>query len=191
MNKLLFATGNNEKFKIAQAFCGPRGIELEMFDTESDEIQAEDPKKIILHKLEEKYRLSDKRPVVVSDDNWDIPGLNGFPGPYMKSVDEWFTPQNMIDLMQHVKNRTIILHQYLAYKDTSQVKIFHTPEYGIILSEPKGNYGKPMQKVISLEADKGLSIAQVYDAGDEHNPARLNEKNIVWYKFIDWYKTNS
>jgi hypothetical protein len=41
----------------------------------------------------------------------------------MKSIDAWFTPQNMIDLMQHVNDKTIILHQYLAYKDAVRLPI--------------------------------------------------------------------
>lgn len=189
MPKVLFATGNKEKFNIAQEICQPEGVELTMFDVETHEIQSEDSKEVTMHKLEEKFSLSNKMPVLVSDDSWEIPGLKGFPGPYMKSIDEWFTPQNMLDLMRSVDDRTIILHQYLAYKDSKLLKLFHNRIYGYILEEPKGSYGKPIQKVVGLKIDNGLSISEVYDISNEHDSGRFRNKNDVWPQFINWYKT--
>lgn len=187
MSKILFATGNKEKYNTAKELCQPVGIDIAMLDIDTPEIQSEDPKEVLLHKIEEKFKLSNNKPIIVSDDSWEIPGLKGFPGPYMKSIDVWFTPQNMLDLMQHVKDRSIMLHQYLAYKDIKTTKVFHIAVKGTVLTQAKGSYGKPMQKVISLNKDNGLSISEIYDKGIEHSQGRISQDN-VWSKFIEWYQ---
>lgn len=188
MKQLLFATSNNEKFAIAQHLCESAGIALRQFSQDSDEIQSEDPEIIIRDKAARKYALAGNQPVIVSDDVWDIPALNGFPGPYMKSVDYWFSPQQIIDLMTHVTDRRIYLHQYLAYKDAETFKIFSHTFPAHIIKEPRGTYGKPAEKVISLDLDKGLTISEVYDKGVEQAVARFVKETGAWQDFTLWYK---
>lgn len=188
MKPLLFATGNNEKFAIALHFCESAGIRLEQFGEDSDEIQSENPKTIIRDKAARKFTLAGNIPIIVSDDSWDIPALNGFPGPYMKHVDHWFTSQQIIDLMAHSTDRRIFLHQYLAFQDNKGIKIFSNTIPGQVLDKPRGNYGKPAQKVIALDIDTGLSISEVYDQDPIGAAQRHSDEENAWHDFITWYK---
>lgn len=188
MKPLLFATGNNEKFTIAQHLCESADINLIQFRDDSDEIQSENAEDIIRDKASRKFNLANNQPIIVSDDIWEIPALNGFPGAYMKYVDHWFTPEQIIDLMAHIDKRQVFLHQYLAYQDGSVVEIFSNTVPGHVIKHPRGSYGKPAQKVISLDQDNGLSISEVYDQNPVTASQRFANKKTAWHDFITWYK---
>lgn len=183
MPSLIFATGNNEKFSIAQAACRPHGIELIQQSAGTEEIQSEDLEYIIRHKAETIFAKLG-RPVIVSDDSWQVPALNGFPGPYMKSIDHWFTPQDWLDLMARHDDRRIILVQQLAYCDNNGCTVFRNEYTGHILPDARGNYGRTLQKVVTMPSDNGLSISEVYDRGVKHEGRDVIEG---WRDFIDWY----
>lgn len=85
MKELLYVTGNTEKVGVANSFCAPHQIKLIQLQLDIDEIQGEDSEIISLDKARKAFAEIGK-PLVISDDSWSITGLNGFPGPYMKSI---------------------------------------------------------------------------------------------------------
>jgi len=183
MHGLFFTTGNIEKFDIAQAACQQLGVTLERATLDIDEIQGEDAEPIIRDKVQKAF-LELKHPVIVSDDSWNIPGLRGFPGPYMKSMDHWFTPDDFLNLTRSLQDRRIILIQMLAYQDARQQKVFRVEHEGTLLPDARGSYGKPLQKIISMPGDHGLSVAEAYDRGTVHV-----ERDVAtgWREFATWY----
>lgn len=183
----LCATGNSMKFGIGKTICAEYGIELIQSPVDIDEIQGEDPEKIITRKAQDAYEALDK-PVVVSDDSWAIPGLNGFPGAYMKSVNHWFTPEDFVNLTKGLKDRRVFLQQYLAYCDGTNTTVFNHDIPGTLLTEARGKSGDPAFKIVALDKDNGLTIAEVYDQGKEHEPSRLFDRNDAWHGFGEWYR---
>ena len=109
MNKIFFVTGNAEKMLIAQTVCSSSGINVEQVIIEIDEIQGEDPMIIVQDKARRAYEGLAK-PIVVSDDSWDIPALNGFPGPYMKSMNKWFKSEDFLRSiwLANLKSKTTV-----------------------------------------------------------------------------------
>ena len=103
MQQLLFSTGNTGKVSTAQSVCDMFDIQLVPAPVEIIEIQSETGEPIARHKAQEAYRQL-QQPLVVTDDSWIIPGLNGFPGPYMKSMNEWFTPEIWLHLTKDLKD---------------------------------------------------------------------------------------
>lgn len=184
MSSVLFATGNAEKFQIAQAVCEPLGLTLVQRKLNIDEIQGEDSEIIICDKARKAYELAGKA-VIVSDDSWNIPGLRGFPGPYMKSMDHWFTPDDFLNLTRHLDDRRIILIQLLAYQDDTHQHVFRKEHVGTLLTEKRGRYGNPLQKVVAMPGDEGLSIAEAYDRGTIHA-----DRDVAagWRQLVDWYQ---
>jgi XTP/dITP diphosphohydrolase len=187
MLQVTCATGNTLKFGIGKNVCAKYGIELVQAVVDIDEIQGEDPEKIVTRKAQDAYAALQK-PVVVSDDSWAIPGLNGFPGAYMKSVNHWFTPEDFIHLTKSLQDRRVFLQQYLAYCDGTTTTVFNHDIPGTLLTEARGTSGDPAFKIVALAADKGLSIAEVYDAGKEHEPGRFSRRKDAWHGFGEWYK---
>ena len=189
MQQIYFATGNQQKMEYAKVAVKDANFSLVQLSQETPEIQGEDYFEIIKDKLERKFELSKGKPVIVSDDMWDIPGLNGFPGPYMKSINYWLSPQNLIDLTKNLQDRRIYFHLNLAYKDNNYEKYFKDTIIGKLLKEPRGESGVSSQKVIALDFDNDLSISEVYDAGSYSASVRLIEHITIWQEFINWHKT--
>lgn len=184
MNKLVFCSGNVEKFSNARLVCELYGIDLEQAELSIDEIQSEDGDKIISDKLDKAYAIL-KKPVIVSDDSWEISGLNGFPGPYMKSINHWFTTQDLLNLTSQLEDRSVYLIQRLGFKNENVTKFFTSKTKGTILRQSRGEYGVASHKLISMDGDNGLTIAEVYDKGLD-----TVEREIAgsWHEFIEWYK---
>lgn len=190
MKELLCATGNKEKLGIANQIVISYGVHLRQALVAIDEIQGEDPVAIVTDKARRAYAALGQ-PVVVTDDSWSIPSLGGFPGPYMKSVNHWFAPQDFLDLMASKTDRSITLHQYVAYIDATRVKLFSGNITGIITTEPRGTFGDPLMKVVALDHDNGLTISEVYDQGGQHNAERLADANDVWGQLGAWLRQHA
>lgn len=183
MREVFFATGNDEKFEIAAAVREPLGVSLKRTRLDIDEIQGEDSEAIIRDKAKKAFTVL-SQPVIVSDDSWNIPGLHGFPGPYMKSVYHWFTPEDFLNLTRPLTDRRIILVQLLAYQDTTRQRIFRKEHVGKLLTAARGTYGNSLHKVIAMPNDEGLSVAEAYDRG-----AVRAERDVAagWRAFVEWY----
>ena len=191
MHSVYFATTNKEKLLIAQTVCSKFEITVEQASADIDEIQGEDPVPIVKDKACRAYELLAK-PIVVSDDSWDIPALNGFPGPYMKSVNSWFKSEDFLRLMDGVKDRTIILHQMLAYYDGDTMKVFKNDIKGKVIDKPRGkNEKSPNMTVTELDNDNGKTIAEVFEQGEKAVAERYLTLPDAWHLFAVWYKSFS
>ena len=191
MHSVNFATTNKEKLLIAQTVCSKFEITVEQASADIDEIQGEDPVPIVKDKARRAYELLAK-PIVVSDDSWDIPALNGFPGPYMKSINSWFKSDDFLRLMEGIEDRTIILHQMLAYYDGDTMKVFKNDIKGKVIDKPRGkNEKSPNMTVTELDNDNGKTIAEVFEQGEKAVAERYLTLPDAWHLFAVWYKSFS
>lgn len=180
---IVFCTSNDLKFAIAQEVCSRYGVELYVQKINIEEVQSEDSKHIVSRKSQAAF-TEIAQPVIVSDDSWAFVGLNGFPGPYMHSVDTWFTPDDFLRLTLPLENRQVILTQLLAYKDEKLEKIFANELRGTLLKDLKGTSKNPCHQIISMDSDNGLSIAEKYSSGLD---GATHEYSSAWHEFAKWY----
>jgi inosine/xanthosine triphosphate pyrophosphatase family protein len=182
MQTLLCVTGNKDKLAHGQHAFSKYVITLEQVVADIDEIQGEDPEVIIKHKAHSAYDLISK-PLVVTDDSWTIPGLGGFPGPYMKSINHWFTPDDLIRLTRDLTDRSIYINQFVAYIDDREFVVFRHDISLRLMKESRGVYGPPIMKVVESDAIKGKSISEAYDAG----AAPHRTEGTAWDQLAKWY----
>lgn len=184
METLAFATGNKYKFHTAQEVMKQAGITLVQEIVEVDEIQGEDEEIITRDKAQKIYDILG-RPILVNDDSWSIPGLNGFPGPYMKSINQWFTPDDFIRLTKDLTDRRIFLRQVTVYQDERGQHVFTKEIPGTILEEAASGYpGVPCMMICSLTTD-GRSLAEVRATTPEQ---LAHEHDTVWHEVAAWIK---
>ncbi len=181
MQQLLYATGNFEKFRLADVVCGKHGLKLAQDTLDVPEIQGEDGTVIALDKAAKAFAKFNKA-VVITDYNWLIPGLNGFPGAYMKSVNDWFTLEDWLNLTRPLKDRRIILRQILVYQDKDMQKLFSADVEGILLPEGRGESRYPHSKITSF--DNGQHSNAEYHERGESSAAH---RHTVWHDFVEWY----
>lgn len=180
MDELIFVTGNDLKFRTAGRICGPHGIKLVRQDIETVEIQAESGEPIARHKANEAFQKIQK-PVVVTDDTWVIPGLRGFPGPYMKSVNHWFAAEDWLRLTLSLEDREIILRQILVYQDEHEQVTFSVDIKGTLLKEIRGNAPYPHMAIVSLNNGE-TSMAETFGAGGSDTFG----KHTAWDELATW-----
>ncbi len=106
MFDLIFVTGNQRKLEQARMILAKYPINLTNQKIETPEIQHTDCQKVA--EFSAKY-ASDHlgKSVVVTDAAYYIEALNGFPGPFIKFINQWFTPQDLLNLMSGKENRTV------------------------------------------------------------------------------------
>jgi XTP/dITP diphosphohydrolase len=176
---ITFATGNARKLREAEEGCNPYGVTVEQAVVDFLEIQSDNPFDITRHKAEQAFNAL-QRPVVVNDASWSIPALGGFPGAYMKDVANWFAPEDFIQLINRHKNREISLIECIYYKDATQTNSFIRKFTGEITTEPRGNSGISIEKVVLFN---NLTIAEWHN----QNKMAFEAKDFIWADFGKWY----
>ncbi len=113
-NTIIFITGNSGKFLVAQKALKGSGYSLVQKKLEVPEIQSQ--------KIEEIASFSAKwaaekldNTVVVTDVGYYIEALNGFPGPFVKFVNQWLSPEHILKIMSGIENRGVIVKDCLAF----------------------------------------------------------------------------
>jgi len=180
MKPILYATGNAIKFHLAQHVCKDFGIELEKTTLDIPEIQSEQGEPVARDKAEKAFAILGE-PVVISDDSWMIPALKNFPGPYMKSMNDWFTSEDWLRLTSTLDDRRIILRQIVAYQDGGGQKLFYTDIEGVMLREARGK--SPFAHATITSFDGQQSNAEYHERGE--NAAQ--NRPTAWHDFGEWY----
>lgn len=181
--KLFFVTGNAQKFSKGSQICAEHNITLVQKELNIDEVQSEDPKYVAHKKAEAAYKELEQ-PVLITDDSWEIHGLNGFPGNYAKSINTWLNADDLIRLTRDLKNRAATFRQVVVYQDDVQQKLFVKETAGVVLKEARGTAGFPTQQIISLEPDGKKSISEMIIGGHYTG----TEASQAWHDFVSWYK---
>lgn len=183
MKSITFCTGNKGKLEIAQALCKQYDINLTHRDIDIDEVQSEDFDYVAKQKAIAAFEKVGA-PTIVSDDCYDFPGLNGFPGPYMHSLNEWFSVEDFVYLVKGMKDRRLFVHKYLVYFDGKELKMFKNIHKGELLTEPRGESKFNSHKIMTMEGENGLTIAEVM--ADKVN---LHKRPVLgsWREFAEWY----
>jgi XTP/dITP diphosphohydrolase len=152
---LIYITGNEIKFKVAAQVLRNSGISLERKHLPTPEIQS--------CRVEEVAEYSAiwasqhlNLPVVVTDAGFYIEALNGFPGPFIKFINEWFSADDYLNLMHGKNNRRIVIRDCLAYCQPQQKPVTFCGIYrGEVAIKPGKRSGTSMDQIFIPE---GYSI---------------------------------
>jgi len=136
MKEIAFVTTNSGKISsLSHREIDPKRYSIVQASIELPEIQAESSKEIVIEKAKEAYRIL-KRPVIVHDASFHIPALNGFPGPYIKYVQNTIGPEGILRLLEEHEDRSCYFFHALAYIDgDDSLKLFTRKEPGTISKE--------------------------------------------------------
>lgn len=180
--QLPYVTGNSVKFNLAQSMLRDFGVTLEQIKLDIPEMQAEEGEPVARNKATQAFELLQK-PVIVSDDFWLIPGLNNFPGPYMKSMNAWFTAKDWLRLTDPLQDRRIILRQVAVYQDATQQKLFSVDVEGMLLHEIRGTSPYAHSSIISFDGGK-TSSAETHERN--HSESSVRNHHNVWHELGLW-----
>ncbi len=178
---LLYITSNSDKIFIAKSRLKDYGISFEAKAVDMVEIQSTSTEEIAQHKAKQAFEML-RTPLFVNDEGWLIPALHGFPGPYMKYMNDWLTPTDFLNLMKDHADKRIIKTVALCYTDGIHSKTFVATYEGYFINSIQGN-GFAAMRVVSMTPD-GKSVAEYLE--NKLNPFPDNE---FWKEFANWYKS--
>jgi len=185
MNILHYITGNQLKFDTAIQFFAKYDISITHTKLDTYEIQSAESLPVALSKAQQAWEILHES-LFINDTCWIIPALNGFPGPYIKYINDWFSATDFIHLMSGKTDRTVILRDTIVYMDNNGPQVFTNDISGIILDTVyPGQCAHPSDAVISLTPDK-KSLAELYANSERF---LLNGEDIVWKNFADYLRT--
>ena len=136
MRHLTFVTSNDNKVWEAEHALG---VKLRRATIELDEIQELDLSRIIEHKAKQAYSHL-KRPVMVEDAGLYVKEWGGFPGPFIKWVQETIGYKKLPKLLP---KRNRLAEWVVAYGlyDGKKFRAFEGKVRGTIAERPRGRDG--------------------------------------------------
>ncbi len=186
MKSLTFVTGNELKVRMAQAVLDDFKIKVEQKRLDITEIQADSGETVARDKAQKAFDIL-QQPLVVCDDSWLIPGLHGFPGPYMAAMQQWLTAEDWLRLTLPLADRRIILRQIAVYQDAEQQKCFAVDIEGLLLKEVRGDVThNTHDPVISFDGGHH-SAAEIHAAGR----AAAAHHATTWHQLGAWLAEQS
>lgn len=180
MKHVTFVTGNQVKFRHAQQVAHELGYEIDQAVLDFDELQA-DGKTIALDKARKAFAELQK-PIIITDDEWNIPGLNGFPGMYMKQMNEWLSIEDWLRLTQELTDRRIIRYRHAVYKDAACEQYFVDEHEGMLLPDARGQNKYTHLAIMSFN---GGSLSLAEELADP-NRTTADGDNSVWHQLGQW-----
>ncbi|WP_324755987.1 RdgB/HAM1 family non-canonical purine NTP pyrophosphatase [Haloarcula montana] len=187
---LSFVTTNPGKVREATAYLDD---DVEQFDFDYPEIQADDLAAVAAHGARSAYRAADG-PVVVDDAGLFVDAFDGFPGPYSSYVEDTVGVERVWRMTEPETDRSAAFKTVIAYCD------------GDPLSTDRGHEGSDDEAPVALFEGRvdGTIVAPRGDGGFgfdpifEHEGATFaemstDEKNAVSHRgralesFAEWY----
>ena len=135
-NQISYITTNDYKFKLAAAaFAGLKRHDLKLVQgmVETPEIQAKTVEEVAAFSaIWAAKQLG--HPVITSDVGFMINCLNGFPGPFIKFINNWLRPNDIMSIMRDKQDRTASFVGAFAYATPKgKVKVFTAITTGKII----------------------------------------------------------
>lgn len=144
---LVYVTGNEIKFNVASKTFKNTGITLLQKKLDTPEIQSKSVQEVAKYSASWASEKLGKA-VIVTDAGFLIEALNGFPGPFIKFVNQWFSVEDYMNLMKGKSNRRIIIQDCLAYCYPNEDPIVFTGSYiGELAMEPSAKPGTPIDRL--------------------------------------------
>jgi len=177
---LYFVTSNKPKVTHARLILDKENILFGVKELPITEIQSISIEEIAIHKAKEAFKIL-QQPLIVKDDGWFVEALNGFPGPFMKYINNWLTVDDVLNLMHEKSNKKVTFQEVICYIDSEKEKTFINKIEGRILDTPEG-HDLPFSELCTFRSD-GKTMAQSTNEGIDPLDGQR-----AWSDFANWYK---
>lgn len=146
---LLFITGNAIKFEVAQRVFKEHGLKLEQHPLELPEIQSNSNEEIAQFSAQYAFNQVQK-PLMVTDVGFFMPALSGFPGPYIKYLNQTLTVDDFVRLMDGKSDRRVIIKETVCYIENKEKVMCFSEETECLLAEKPQGQGTIMDQMLIL-----------------------------------------
>lgn len=161
MKKTVFlVTGNPKKVEVAKHALGAFDIDVEQLAFDTPEIQSSDTEEVAKYSV--KYAAEETGKAVIKGDfGMFIEVLNGFPGPFVKYINKWFTADKFVELYRNEENKKAYFIDALGYCEPGKdPTCFISRTYGTLITAPRGDNGNMIDSLF-IPDGFGKTIAEL------------------------------
>jgi len=177
MQEITYVTGSKLKFGIAQKALEGFGIKLVQQKLDTPEIQSDDVGEIASYSAKWASEKLNKS-VIVTDAGYYIEALKGFPGPFIKYINQWLTSADILKLMSGQENRNVEVKVCLVYCEPGKEPVtFFAVSKGTIALTAGEKGVMPIDEVF---------IPEGYDKPESE--IEWEERSKFWSKEQSWPK---
>lgn len=145
--KIVFVTGNKRKFNNTRKNLEKNGIEIIQKELDTIEIQSDNAAEVAKFSAIHAGNTL-KEPLIKVDVGFHIEALKGFPGPYIKQINKWLEPEQILEMLANIKNRKCYFEDVVAcYIPGKEVVTFSDKTTGTISKEVRGENGWGIDKI--------------------------------------------
>jgi XTP/dITP diphosphohydrolase len=139
--KLYLVTGNPKKIEVAKFALANHGIDVEQLEMDTPEIQSSETEEVAKYSV--KFAADKTGKIVIKGDfGMGIEMLNGFPGPFVKFINKWFSVEQFSSLYKDVPNPKAYFIDSLGYCEPGKEPVcFSTKTFGNLIDKPRGDNG--------------------------------------------------
>lgn len=146
-NTIYLVTKNESKLKVAQNALKVYGITVDQVAIDTLEIQSSSVEEVVKYSVQFAANKVGK-PVIKGDVGFSVEALGGFPGPFIKFVNKWITPQQFINLYKNETNKKAYFTDALGYCEPGGEPVcFVTKTYGTLSERPTGDNGNTVDSL--------------------------------------------
>ena len=179
---LLYLTGNRFKFEVAQHALRGTGLVLEQKRLAVPEVQSNSVQEIAEYSAQWASAQLDQ-PFLVTDSGFYIDALNGFPGPFVKFINQWFSVEDLLRLMHNKSYRHITVHDCLIYaRPSAPLAGFRGSYHGRVATEPGHSTGTPIERLFVPDGYQ----TPISEFSHEERIAYWSHA-AIWQQFKDFY----
>ena len=176
---LYFITGNKNKFEFAEKFFKKSEdnnyFNLIQLAVSTPEIQSDSVEQIALYSAQWAYDQL-KKPVIKSDAGLYIEALRGFPGPFMKYINDWLSQGDLLRLMGGKTDRKVIFRDALTFVFEDIKESFVSDTEGTIAENEATEAGSAVDQLfVPVGHDKSLVQLSKDDRRDVWNVDRWDK----------------
>lgn len=182
---LVVVTGNKEKFDIFKGVFDQYGLEITRQELETPEIQAVDVKDVAEYSA--RYAAEKLGKTVLKTDSGNyIEALGGFPGVYAKYLSDWFTTEDLLNLMKGKVSRRVEFRETIALCAPCENPVSFTGRsYGEITKKAKGE-GRIFDQIVIREGMNKNQALYTYQEMQEFFQKKLDH----YHEAARWIKEN-
>ena len=185
MKTIFYLTSNKKKFTVAKNALRDQEVELVQKDIDTPEIQHGEVEMIASYSARWAADTLDT-PVVLTDGGFYITALNGFPGPFIKFVNNWLVEQDFLNLMKKKSDRSILVKECLAYCEPHSKPVTFTGEFHGTMAAQAGTASEttPINNLFIPEGyNKPASELP------EQDVVQFWSSNPVWKELVQYLNT--
>ena len=184
--RIIFITGNKYKFSTAQKALTGLDLELVRQDMKTPEIQSVNVEEVALYSAKWASRKLES-PAFLTDSGIYFEAFDGFPGPFVKYTNKWFSSGGYLHLMKGKKNRSVAVKDCLAFcQPRKEPRLFISLVKGKIAEKPGRKGMTPIDEILIPDGCKKT----LSDMEDEEVFEFWTKNMGYWEDFKKYLKNN-